>query len=156
MDAKSYLQQISMYDELIVNKTWELQKMRHSAEGMTSYAECVTINGELHAMDKVQSSGSLQPMADKICSYLDMARKIELSMIEWEKKKQDIISTIQTLPEAEYKLLHRVYVRGMCLQDVATECSRSYSWAKSVHISALKNVQRILDERDSGTISASN
>lgn len=148
MDAKDYLQQISMYDELIANKRWELQQMRHSAEGMTSYAESVNINGELHAMEKVQSSGSLQRMADTICSYVDMARTIEASLIEWEKKKQEIISTIQTLPKLEYKVLHMIYVRGKDLQDVATECNRSESWAKQKRGRALKKVQKIIDERE--------
>lgn len=148
MDAKDYLQQISMYDELISNKRWELQQMRHSAEGMTSYSETVMINGVEHAMEKVQSSGSLQRMADTVCSYVDIARTIEADLIEWEKKKQEIINTIQTLPVVEYKLLHLVYVRKMSLQDAATECDRSYSWAKANHVSALESVQRILDERE--------
>lgn len=148
MDAKDYLQQISMYDELIANKRWELKQMRHAAEGMTSYAESVMINGELHAMEKVQSSGSLQPMADAVCGYVDMARTIEAELIEWEKKKQEIISTIQTLPKLEYKVLHMIYVRGMGLQDVATECNRSESWAKQKRGRAIKKVQKIIDERE--------
>ena len=148
MDAKDYLQQISMYDELIANKRWELQQMRHSAEGMTSYAENVMINGELHAMEKVQSSGSLQRMADAVCGYVDMARIIEAALIRWEQKKQEIICTIQTLPVEEYRVLHLLYVRKMSLKEAATECDRSYSWAKGKHSSGLESLQRILDERE--------
>ena len=148
MNAKDYLQRIGMYDELIANKKWELQQMRHSAEGMTSYAETVIINGEQHAMEKVQSSGSLQRMADTICSYADMASTIEAALIRWEKKKQAIIDTIQTLPVDEYRVLHLLYVRKMSLKEAATECDRSYSWAKGKHSSGLESLQRILDERE--------
>lgn len=147
MDAKDYLQQISMYDELITNKRWELQQMLHAAEGMTSHSETVMINGVEHAMDKVQSSGNLQRMADAVCSYVDMRRKIEATIIEWERKRQEIISTIQTLPWEEYKVLHLLYVRKMTRNDAATECDMSYSWVKGKHSSGLESVQRILDAR---------
>ena len=148
MDAKDYLQNISVYDELITGKKWELQQMLHAAEGMTSYAETVMIDGVEHAMEKVQSSGSLQRMADTINSYVDMQRAIRAQLIEWEKKKQEIIATIQTLPADEYKVLHRMYVRGMSMQEAAADCDMSYSWAKGKHSSGLESLQRILDERE--------
>lgn len=147
MDAKDYLQQISMYDELIANKRWELQRMLHAAEGMTSYSETVRINGVEHALDKVQSSGSLQRMADTVCSYVDMERIIEASIIEWERERQAIISTIQTLPWQEYKVLHLLYVRKLPMKEAAAECHMSYSWTKGKCSSGLERVQQILDAR---------
>ena len=148
MNAKDYLQRIGMYDELITNKRWELAQMRSAAQGITSYSESIMIGKELHNMEKVQSSGSPQRMADTICSYVDMARTIEEALIRWEKKKQAIIDTIQTLPVNEYRVLHMVYVRKISLQEAATECDRSYSWAKGKHASGLESLQRILDERE--------
>lgn len=147
MDAKDYLQQISMYDELIINARWEVKRLEHAAQGMTSYSETVMINGVEHALDKVQSSGTPQRMADAVCSYVDMSRTIETEMIEWERKRQEIINTIQTLPWEEYKVLYLLYVRKMTMNEAAAACDKSYSWAKGKHSSGLEGVQRILDAR---------
>lgn len=147
MDAKEYLERVQALDELIANKRWELKQLRHSAEGMTSYAESVEINGELHVMEKVQSSGSLQPMADAVCNYLELARKMDADILEWQKEKQGIISTIESLPQKEYMILYKVYVRGMEIKAVAKEHCMSYSWAKGIHGKGIKKVQRILDKR---------
>lgn len=148
MEAEAYLQQVMMLNEMITNKRWELQQMRHAAEGMTSFGqETVVINGQEYAMDKVQSSGSLQPMADAVCNLVDVGRTMEASIADWERQKQEIITTIQALPMDEYRLLHMIYVRGMDIRDAAEKCDRSYSWGKETRRSGLQNLQCILDGR---------
>lgn len=147
MEAEAYLQQVMTLDEMIANKRWELEQMRHTAEGMTSYSETVVINGKEYALEKVQSSGSLQPMADAVCNLVDMGGRIEATIAAWEQQKQEIITTIQALPVNEYKVLHMIYVRGMNIRDAAEKCNRSYTWGKETRRSGLQNLQIILDGR---------
>lgn len=58
-----------------------------------------------------------------------------------------MIRTIEQLPENEYDLLHRIYIQGKTMDDVADAYGKTYSWATTVHGRALKRVQNILDGR---------
>lgn len=149
-EAKSYLMQIGKLDRLIINKQWEIARMLHAAEGMTGVGADVIINGEKHAMDKVQSSGNPQRMADAVCAYLDVQEKALLDIARWQAEQQEIISIIEPLPEKEYRLLHGVYVQGKSLADIAEDFGRTYSWATTIHGVALKRVQDALDKKHGG------
>lgn len=148
--AKNHLLQISKLDSLIKNKRWEITQMIHAAEGMTGGGEDVIINGEKHAMDKVQSSGNPQRMQDAVIDYVDVQRLALRDIARWQAEQQRIISTIEPLPEKEYKLLHGVYVQGKSLADIAEEFEKSYSWATTMHGIALKLVQDVLDRQHGG------
>ena len=150
-EAKPYLQQIRKLDEMIMDKKWELEQMRHVAEGMAGFSrELVKINDKEYAMDKVQSSGNPQRMADAVCSYLDVEKRALKDIARWQAEKQERISILHTLPEKPYKVAHRIYVRGMSLQDVANDLKQSYSWATTMHGIALKHVMDALKEKRGG------
>lgn len=149
-EAKPYLLQIRKLDEMIMDKKWELEQMRHVAEGMAGFGEDVVINGEKHAMDKVQSSGNPQRMSDAVCSYVDVEKRMLKDIARWQAEKQERISILHTLPEKPYKVAHRIYVRGMSLQDVANDLKQSYSWATTMHGIALKHVMDALKEKRGG------
>lgn len=55
------------------------------------------------------------------------------------------IENIQKLTEAEYDVLHKVYVQGKTLYEVADERGISYSMAATIHGRALKNLERIIN-----------
>lgn len=149
-EAKPYLQQIRKLDEMIMDKKWELEQMRHVAEGMSGFSEDVVINGKIHAMDKVQTSGNPQRMSDAVCSYVDVEKRMLKDIARWQAEKQERISILHTLPEKPYKVAHRIYVRGMSLQDVADDLKQSYSWATTMHGIALKQVCDALKEKRGG------
>ena len=137
MTAKKYLLQIQKIDKLIENKKTEVAHWKAVATSTT-----VVSNG-----DRVQSTGTKQKMADAICRYMQMEKGINDSIDELAGIRQDIIATIELLSVAEYDLLHKIYVQGKELYEVASDMDRSYRWATSVHGRALVNVQKILDER---------
>ena len=64
----------------------------------------------------------------------DIMRDIE----ELQTNKKKIIDVIQQLPEAEYDVLHLMYVQGKSLYEVASERDISYSLAATLHGRALK------------------
>jgi DNA-directed RNA polymerase specialized sigma subunit len=67
-----------------------------------------------------------------------------ISKLDFEKRK--IIRTIEKLPEAEYDVLHKVYVQHLTLQEVAAERDISYSLAATIHGRALKRLENIINE----------
>lgn len=137
MNAKAFLQQIEKLDILIANTEADVQFWRDIANNTA-----VNMSGE-----KVQSSGNHDTTAKAICTYLDLEAENEKRIKELAAIRRDIISVIEQLNPVEYDLLHLVYVQRKTLMDVAIKHDRSYSWATTMHSIALKQVQKILDER---------
>ena len=135
--AKHYLNQIRRLNTMILNKRIEKEQWWEAATKTTS-----SFGG-----DRVQSSGSKQKMADAVGEYVDIGRRIDECIMEMEKAKQDIIHTIEQLPVDEYDVLHKHYVQGLSLMEVAEVKEKSYSLITTVHGRALKKVQAILDSR---------
>lgn len=138
MRAKDFLSQIKKLDKLIENKMAEVQRWREIANNTT-----VNMSGE-----KVQSSGNHDTVANAICTYLDLEAEIQKRIEELVNTRQDVISAIEQLSATEYDILHKIYVQDFTLQDVASLYDMSYTWVTTTHGRALKNVQRILDERE--------
>lgn len=135
MRAKDYLQQVRKLDSMIQNKLSEREQWRSVAYGITSPSM-----GE-----RVQSSSNPHKMQNAIIAGLDVEDEINQRIIELQRRKQEIIATIEQLPEAEYDLLHKVYIQGMTLDEVAYTRQRSKSWLATIHGIALKRLQEILD-----------
>ena len=137
MKAKEYLQQLKKLDVLIANKLIEVDQWKSIASGTTANSD-----GE-----RVQASGSQQKMADAVVKYMDIQAELDADIDRFINTKMDVIRTIEKLNPTEYDLLHMIYVQYLTLDDVADKYDKSYSWATTVHGRALKQVQRILDER---------
>lgn len=137
MRSKDYLLQIRKLDSLIKNKLTEVEHWKTVACGSGAYSE-----GE-----RVQSSGNKQKMASAIDRYIDIQAEITADIDRLIDLKQEVIRTIEVLSVDEYDLLHKVYVQGLTLQEVADHFDKSYSWATTIHGRALVSLQRVLDER---------
>lgn len=131
--AKKYLEQYAKIDPMIVNKFYEAERWDALATSITAQ-----MSGE-----RVQSSGNQQKMEDAILKSVDIRQEIK-GLIA---KKKEIISTIESLPLAEYEILHKAYIQGKDFKTIAYETGNSYSWVTTVHGRGIKQVQRILDER---------
>lgn len=141
MNAKAFMRQAQKYDRLIENKMSEVAHWRAMALSTTGASAPET-------GVRVQSSGSQQRMADAIENMVDIENEINADIDRLVDCKREIINVIEQLNATEYDVLHKVYLQGMQLQDVASAKDRSYSWITTVHGRALANVQRILDARN--------
>ena len=148
MKAKTFLSQITKLDKMIENKMIERNQWKDIALNTTSASASVIINGVKHSMDKVQSSGNPQKMADAVVRYVDIEAEIDRHIDELIDIKKDVINVIEQLETAKYDILHKVYVQHLSLYDVADAYDKTYSWVTTIHGKALKDVQKILDERD--------
>lgn len=133
MTGQDYLKQIQKIDTLIDNKL---------AEQRLWYARATNTTQNLSG-DRVQSSGSKQKMSDAMNNYIDIGRQIDRYIDELADKRAEIIKTIEQLSEAEYDVLHKVYVQYLTLDEVADKRGKSRSWVNSIHGIALKKVENI-------------
>lgn len=147
MRAKEFLEQVKKINTLIENKLAEVAQWKAIATSATAGGTDVVINGKVHQMDKVQASGSQQKMADAVIHYVDLEAEINADIDQLIDAKKDVLKVIEQLEAEKYDLLHKVYVQGFTLDEVALKYGFSYSWATTLHGRALKDVQIILDER---------
>ena len=145
--AKEFLGQIKKINALIENKSAEVEHWKSVALGIVPSGVDIKVNGVVQQMDKVQASGSQQKMADAICKYIDLQAEINADIDNLIDTRKNIIETIELLETEKYDLLHKVYVQGFTLDEVAAMYGFSYSWATTLHGRALKDVEKILDER---------
>lgn len=139
-DAKAYLQRVERLDLIIQNKLIEKQQWKDLALGITA-----SVGG-----DRVQSSGNQQKMACAIERCVDMEAEIDALIDEMVNAKRDVIATIEQLNSpTEYNILHKRYIQFLSLQEIADCYGKEYSWITTTHGRALKNVQKILDRRES-------
>lgn len=138
MKAKEYLQQIRKLDKLIENKMIERQYWKNLAVSISSN----------QSSENVQSTKTPDKMAAAVGKYVDIEREIDGCIDVLYETKKDILNVIEQLETTEYDILHKVYVQYMDLNDVAIKLDRSYTSVTSTHGRALKNVQKILDERE--------
>lgn len=141
MNARDFLKQPKKLDKMIENKLNEKEQWKSIATGTTA-----PLGGE-----RVQSSGSQQKMADAVARFIDIEKEIDECIDNLVDTKKDVIAVIEQLNASEYDLLHKVYVQFFTLQEVADLYEKSISWAKTIHKRGLKNVQRILDDRQKET-----
>lgn len=144
MKAKDYLKQVEKLDTIINNKLIERAQWKAVALGVTSHSD-----GE-----RVKSSGRPSKMADAVDKCVDMEREINSLIDKLIDLKRDVTSVIEQLNATEYDVLHKRYIQNMSYYEIAAAKHRDYNWVTTVHGRALKNVQRILDEREQNEIIA--
>lgn len=137
MKAKDFLRQVYKLDRMVENKLAEKRQWQEIAMGATPQT-----TGE-----RVQSSGNPQRMADAISRYIDIDKEIDACIDRLVDTKREVLSVIEQLNATEYDILHKMYIQGRTLQEVADAKGRSYSWMTSTHGRALQNVQKIIDTR---------
>ena len=138
MKSKEYLLQIRKLDRLIHNKLAEADHWKTVAFSTSTYSE-----GE-----RVQSSGNPHKMESAVDKYVDIQAEITADIDRFINTKMEVIRTIEKLPVDEYDLLHKVYVLGWTLDEVAGYNDKSRRWTDSVHGRALASLQRLQDERE--------
>lgn len=138
LDAKEFLRQPEKLDVRIRNKLIEKQQWHDMALGITA-----NMDGE-----RVQSSGAKSKMADAVERCVDMEAEINSLVDKLIDTKKEVVQTIERLDSAtEYDVLHRRYIQGMDLQEIADHYGKEYGWATTTHGRALKNVQALLDAK---------
>ena len=159
IDVQKYLYRLRDINELIMGIADEIELWKVIATKTTAQVQTVNIGGELHAVEKVQSSGSGDSMAEAVCKYVDLEAELGAEMAALIEERQSIIATIKKLPAREYRLIRLMYVGTvdnsgeivyMSLKQAAAEMGISRRTATGIHGSAIDRLRKILKEDNSG------
>lgn len=138
MNAKEYLKQLTKLNTLINDKIAERQLWLDIALSVTP-----SVGGE-----RVQYSGSQQKMANAVSRCVDIEREIDRAIDELYGKRQEIIRQLEKLPEKEYDVLHKRYVQGMYLADIAESRGQAYNTVAGIQTNGIKMLEIILNNKE--------
>lgn len=137
MTALKYLEGYEKANALIEIKTEKIAQLKDKSI-------VITVQG---FSEKVQSSGKMDKMAQAVVDYSDLEEEVQREIETLEQKKAEIEKTLECLPTAEYKVLHKRFIELKELYIIADELGRSYSWVCKKKKIAMRHVQEILNER---------
>lgn len=138
MNAKAFLSEIKKIERLMENKKAEKAQWMDLALNITG-----RYDGE-----RVKSTSDPHKLENAVIRSVDIEREIEECIVKLYRRKAEIIAVIEKLPVHEYDVLHKIYVQGFSLQEVADMKGRTYSMITTMHGMALKKVQKIIDAEE--------
>ena len=134
METKQYLGQISRLDRMIKNKISEISQLRELLMSVSA----VSVD------EKVQTSPNFDKIGSSFCKISEMEDKLNLLLDEYVKKKNEIISQIESIEdEISYEILFARYIEKKTFEKIADEMS--YSWRQIIrlHGRALQEFEKI-------------
>lgn len=138
MDAKEYLGQIEMLDELIQNKLVEAYQLRCLATSCTAPTD----------REPGGSGGVSDRVGNIVAKIVDLENETNDIIDRFVDLKQECIGVIEAVqPPLWYTILHKHYIQYKPLVVIAEEEGYSYSHICDLHLRCLEKVQSILDER---------
>lgn len=138
MTPAEWLEQVKKIDQLIDGKISEREKLWDMVTRTTG-----NMDGMPHGTGISDPVGNITP------KLLEIAKEIDELIDYYVDYKQKVVSTLEQLPEKEYAVLHRYYIRYMTLEEIAEEMSYSLMsiWRfKAKGLKMLKDVIECYDK----------
>ena len=117
MNAEDWLNQVKKLDELIDAKIAERERLNAIATDISP-----------RPMDGMPFSNTgtvSQRMPDAIIKLIELAKEIDVLVDKYINYKQTVVKTLEKLPDKEYGVLHRHYIRYMTWEQVADDMGYS-------------------------------
>lgn len=136
MNAENWLNQVRKLDQLIDAKLAEKQRLVALATDISP-----------RPMDGIpfSNTGTVpQKMQNAVIDLIELAKEIDQLVAQYIEKKQEIVAVLEKLPEKEYSVLHRHYIRCMTWEQVAEDLGYSTVQVWRIKKRGLKNLEIIL------------
>lgn len=138
MNAREYLEQIKMLDELINNKLVEVCQLRCLATSCTAPTD----------REPGGSSGVSDRVGNIVAKIVDIQAETDEAIDRFIDLKRECISIIESVrPPIYYTILHKYHIQYMSLVDISEEIGYEYHYTCDLHRKAIAEVQKVLDER---------
>lgn len=138
MTADEFLQQIERADTMIDSKLGELYRLR-------CLATSVTVPTDREA---IQSSGVSDKVGNIVAKIVDLENEIDGMIDGYIDTRNKCISVIEMLTNSlQYKIIHMHYVQYKKYSEIEEELNYSHTWVMEVRKEALKEIERIINEK---------
>lgn len=134
--AKTYLNQIRLYDARIENGLQELSDLE----------EMVTRITPVLKQDVVSSSSSQDKLGDTVAKIADLRVKINQDVDAFVDLKREALAKLAKVEKPEYyDILHKRYVEYQSLEQIAVSMNYTYRWIRRLHGRALQAFEKVIE-----------
>lgn len=133
MKLYTYLNDIKKLDTLIEAKKAE----RHTLLALATDISPSALDGMPHGF----TGKTEQKMQNAVCALVDLEKETEKLISQYAQTQKEITGILEKLPSREYGVLHRYYIRGMTLDEIADDmgyCSRQIQRIKRKGLALLE------------------
>ena len=134
MDVVAWLEQIRKLDQLIEAKIAERERVRMLAVNTVG-----SMDGMPHAPGITDKVGNLT------VKLISLGEELDALIDEYIDRKQEVVKVLETLPEREYGVLHRYYIRNMTWEQVAEDIGYCTTQVWRIKTNGLKLLQDAME-----------
>lgn len=136
MNAEQWLNRIKKYDQLIDAKIAERDRLYSLATDATAKP----YDGMPH-----DDTGMVnRRLEDIIIKVITLAHEIDRLIDKYIDYKQYVVSMLEKLPDKEYGVLHRYYIRYMTIEQIAEDMNYSVRQILRIKKNGLQNLEDVI------------
>ncbi len=136
MNGKQYLLKIRTIDLMIDTKLAQVKILRERLTSISSPS----------MGDRIQCTLDPDKFSEPISNIIELEKEINRDidrLIDYKREARGLIE--QMTEDIEKIILYKHYFEGKSFEQIAVECNYSWRWIISLHGSALKNFEKIIN-----------
>lgn len=137
MNAQEWLEQVGKLDQLINAKLAERDRLKDMATDISPKP--------MDGMPFDNTGVVPRKMENAVVRLIDLANELNRLVDEYIDCKQKVVKALEQLPENEYGVLHRHYIRFMTWEQVAEDMGFCTVQVWRIKKKALKNLQNVIE-----------
>lgn len=137
MNAERYLNQVRKLNQLIDAKIAERDRLNEIATDISPSP----MDGMPHSNTGMVS----RKMENAIINLIMMEQELDKLIDKYVDYKQEVVKLLETLPEKEYGVLHRYYIRYMTLEQIAEDMGYCRQQIWRLKKKGLQNLENVIE-----------
>ena len=137
MNAESWLEQVKKLDELIDAKIAERDQILARATDITAKP--------MDGMPFSDTGTVSRKVEDGAVKLVALAEELDRLIDQYVDYKQKVDDVLETLPDREYGVLHRYYIRYMTLEQIAEAMDYSTTHIWRIKENGLKILEDVIE-----------
>lgn len=137
MDVCEVLNSVRKLDQLIDAKLAERERLMSIAKDISPRLS--------DGMPRGNSGMPSQKMADAVCALVDLEKETDRLVDKYVDTKKQIANVLEKLPEKEYGVLHRYYMRNMTWEQVAEDMGYSMRQVYRIKQNGMEMLQDVIE-----------
>lgn len=137
VNVQKWLEQVRKLDELINAKLAERDRLKALATDISAKP--------MDGMPYSNTGTVSQKMQNAVVNLIMVEKELDKIIDQYVDYKQEVVKTLEQLPEKEYGVLHRYYIRGMTWEQVAEDMGYSTVQIWRIKKNGLKILQDVIE-----------
>lgn len=137
MDVQAMLEEVKKLDQMIIAKLAERDRLTELATDISAKP--------IDGMPYSNTGTVSQKMQDAVIGLVMLADEIDKLIDQYVDHKRYVVRMLEKLPEREYAVLHRYYIRYMTWEQIAEDLGYCTTQIWRIKKKGLKNLENVIE-----------